>query len=367
MDTTLVSRRPRRALVASIAAVVVLAAALGSVVLVRGAKAKSAASKKDAKKTEAPSAAPVAVSRVHGGSLVTYLESTSSLEPRTAATLVAKRPGQIVQLFVEEGATVRAGQTLAQLEDDDARLALERAQVAEEMARREMERGTQLMQQHLIADRDFDDLQLKHKSALVAVKQARYDLAQTRIVAPFAGRVTDRFVNRGESVVAGKECFKIAEFTPILARVFFPERELANVRVGQTALVSFDDLGGVARSARVELVNPVVDRATGTFKVTLAVDNGDGALRPGSFVRIRLETAHVQNALLLPKKGILTEDGESFVFAARGDSAVRIPIRVGAVSGDTAQVLAGLRDGDRVVTVGQGGLKQGAKIKIVAF
>ncbi len=366
MDTTPVRRRSRRALIASLAAVVVVAGGLGSVVWVRGAKAAKTSGAK-AKKAEGPTAAPVAVSPVHAGSLVTYLESTSSLEPRTAATLVARRPGQLVKLFVEEGASVRKGQVLAQLEDDDARLALERAQVSEEMARREMERGTQLMQQHLIADRDFDDLQLKHKSAVVAVKQARYDLAQTRIVAPFSGRVTARLVNAGESVVAGKDCFTIAEFSPILARVYFPERELPHVRVGQTATLSFDDLGGDPHAARVELVNPTVDRGTGTFKVTLAIDNADGTLRPGTFARVKLETAHVQNALLMPKKGLLTEDGETYVFAARGDSAVRVPVTVGAVSGDTAQVVAGLRAGDRVVTVGQGGLKQGTKIRIVAF
>ena len=70
------------------------------------------------------------------------------------------------------------------------------------------------------------------------------------------------------------------------------------------------------RTEHVELVNPVVDRTTGTFKVTLAVDNSDGSLRPGTFARIRLETSHVQNALLLPAKSILTEDGATFVFAA---------------------------------------------------
>ena len=112
-------------------------------------------------------------------------------------------------------------------------------------------------------------------------------------------------------------------------------------------------------------MNPVVDRANGTFKVTLEVRDARGLLRPGSFARVRLRTGSHANVLVIPQRAMVSEDGESFVFVARGDTVVRVPVRVGAISGDTAQVLAGLAAGDRVVTVGQGGLKQGARIKPV--
>ena len=108
MGTTPVRRRSRRTLLASLIAVVALAGALGTIVWVRGTKAKNAAGKKHAA-VQAPSAAPVAISPVHTGSLATYLEATSNLEPHNAATLVAQRPGQIVGLFVGEGASVRSG------------------------------------------------------------------------------------------------------------------------------------------------------------------------------------------------------------------------------------------------------------------
>ena len=115
------------------------------------------------------------------------------------------------------------------------------------------------------------------------------------------------------------------------------------------------------------LVNPAVDRDNGTFKVTLEVNDTKGALRPGSFARVRLTSGSFANAIVLPKKAVVTEDGDAFVFVAAGDSVNRVQVRTGAISGDTAQILAGINPGQKIVSVGQGGLKQGSRIKAVAF
>jgi len=80
---------------------------------------------------------------------------------------------------------------------------------------------------------------------------------------------------------------------------------------------------------------------------------------------VRLRTGSFEDVLVLPQRAMVSEDGENYVFVARGDTVVRVPVKVGAISGDTAQILAGLAAGDRVVTVGQGGLKQGARVKSV--
>jgi RND family efflux transporter MFP subunit len=151
----------------------------------------------------------------------------------------------------------------------------------------------------------------------------------------------------------------------MLARVYFPERELPRVRVGQTAHLEVDAHPGREFPARITLVNPVVDRSNGTFKVTLEVRDHDGLLRPGSFARVRIRTGEFDDALLIPRRAAVKEDGEDFVFVARGDTVARVPIRIGAISGDTSQILAGLSRGDSIVTVGQGGLKQGSRIKPV--
>jgi len=139
------------------------------------------------------------------------------------------------------------------------------------------------------------------------------------------------------------------------------------VRVGQTATLESSALPGRTYTARVTLVNPVVDRTNGTFKVTLEVRDPSAQLRPGSFARVRLMSDTFADAIVVPRKSLVVEDGDAFVFVAAGDSVNRVAVKVGAVSGDTAQVLAGLVPGQKVVAVGQGGLKQGSRVKAVAF
>jgi RND family efflux transporter MFP subunit len=362
------SRRPRRVLVFSASGVALLAVALVIALAVKSARGNGSAGpgKKKGDK-DAVSAAPVQISRVGRDDISTFLETTTTLEPRNSAVLVARRQGQVVALPAEEGDWAKQGQVLAKIDDTEAQLALARAQLAAEVADKEAKRGQQLKAQSLISDKALDDLELARRTAWQQLEQAKYDLSQTRIVAPFAGRVVRRMVNLGETVTPGKECFEIADTDPLLARVYFPEREMARVQVGQPALLELDIHPDKEFPARVSLVNPAVDRTNGTFKVTLEVKDRTGLLRCGSFARVKLRTGTFADALVISRRALVSEDGDDFVFRARADSVDRVKVSLGATSGDTVQILAGLTEGDSVVTVGQGGLKQGSRIKPVTF
>jgi len=354
--------RRRRVVLWSVAGALVVAAVV-VVGLLMARNGTGEGKKKNDK--EAPPAAPVEVAEVRRGSITTFLVTTTTLEARNAAVLVARRQGEVRAVEAEEGDWVRQGEVLARLDDTEARLAVERNEVAAQIAKREVERGRQLKERDYISDKDLDDLELRARNATVALDEATYNLSQTRIVASFPGRVTARMINLGETVTPGRECFRVEDFDPLLARLYFPERELARVRPGQPALLKLDALPGREFEARVSLVNPVVDRANGTFKVTLEVRDPDRVLRPGNFVEVRLRTGRFENSIVLPRRAMVSEDGEDFVFVAHGDTVARVSVQIGAISGDTAQIVAGLAEGDSVVTVGQGGLKQGARIKPV--
>jgi membrane fusion protein (multidrug efflux system) len=360
------SSRARRTLLWSLAGVAAVAIVVFGLLAARNGQANNASGKKG-KKDEPTPAAPVALAPVGRGSLSMFLETTTVLEARNSATLVAKRQGQVVAIAAEEGATVASGALLARLDDAEAKIALARAQAAYDQAKRDAVRGRALADRGLSSASVTDDLDFKLETAHQGVAQAQYDLAQTRIVAPFGGKVVTRMIQLGETVTPGKDCFRVDDFDPLLARVYFPEHELPRVRVGQTATLESTALPGRAFPARVTLVNPVVDRTNGTFKVTLEVVDRTGTLRPGSFARVRLLSDSFANAVVIPRKSLVVEDGDAFVFVAAGDSVNRVAVKVGAVSGDTAQVLAGVVPGQKVVSVGQGGLKQGSRIKAVAF
>ncbi len=368
MEVPVFARRPgsrRRLLYGAIALAVVAIVVVGLLVAKNG-QANNAKSKKG-KKDDGPTAAPVELTTVGRGAISTFLETTTVLEAANTAVLVARRQGQVRALLVEEGQNVSTGQALARLDDAEARIALGRAQAMFDQAKRDAERGTALETRGLSSAASMDDLKLKLENAKQSLAQAQYDLAQTRIVAPFSGKVVTRMIQLGETVTPGKECFRVDDFTPLLAKVYFPERDQAQVHIGQAATIEVTALPGTVYPAKVTLVNPTVDQTNGTFKVTLEVNDTKGVLRPGSFARVRLTSGSFADAIVLPKKAVVTEDGDSFVFIAAGDSVNRVAVKMGAVSGDTAQILAGLAPGQKVVSVGQGGLKQGSRIKAVAF
>ncbi len=356
-------RRRRAVIIWSSLGVVLVAAAVVLSLAFKNAGSNASAKKKADKETTP--ASPVELSDVKVGAISTYLQTSATLEARNAATLMARREGPVVAILSEEGQWVNSGDVLARLEDREAKLAVERAELAYQVAKREAERGDQLHAQGYLSPREQEDLDLKRRTAQVELEQARHDLSLTRITAPFAGRVSERRVNLGETVTPGRPCFELVDFDPLLIRLYFPEREVPAVRVGQSALITMDSQPGRTFEARVVRINPVVEQSNGTFKVTLELPNPEGKLRPGAFARVSLKTGSFADALLLPRRGVMSEDGEDFVFLARGDSAVRMPVKMGAVEHDTAQILSGLKPGERVVTVGQGGLKQGSKIRVV--
>jgi membrane fusion protein (multidrug efflux system) len=361
METQPIPRRSRRIWLWSAIGVLVVGGVVGGVFMARNAGGNG--KKKDDK--AGPSAAPVELSVVERGSISTWLQTTTTLEARNSAVLVAKAQGEVVSIPAEEGQWIARGATLARLEPTDARLAVERAELALKGAKRDSERGHQLGGQGFMSTKELDDLDLKLRSAEVELAQRKHDLSEMTIVAPFSGRVTDRMIQLGETLMPGKECFRLVDANPLLARVYFPERELNRVRVGQVAILEVDAHPGRAFPSRVTLVNPVVDRSNGTFKVTLEVHDKDGLLRPGSFARVRIRTGDFNDALLIPRRAVVNEDGEDFVFVASGDTVKRVAVKLGATSGDTSQVLAGPARGDSIVTVGQGGLKQGSRIKAI--
>src|SRR5262245_35915374 len=309
METTQARRRPRPLILWSALGLGLLVVAVGVAIALRSAQGDGPAAKgKNKKNKDAAIAAPVELSRADRGDIATFLETTTTLEPTNQATLVAKRQGQVTAVLAEEGAWVQKGQVLAKVDETEAKLALDKAQIANDVAKREMERGKQLKERDMISAKELDDLDLKMRSAWQELEQARYDMSQTRITAPFSGRVLERMIHLGETVNPGNDCYRLADMTPLRARVYFPERELARVRPGQKALLETDTQPGQKYVATVSIVNPSVDLTNGTFKVTLEVTDKTGALRPGTFCRVQLQTGTYRDAIVVPRRALLSED-----------------------------------------------------------
>jgi membrane fusion protein (multidrug efflux system) len=116
---------------------------------------------------------------------------------------------------------------------------------------------------------------------------------------------------------------------------------------------------------RVERISPIVDQASGTVKVTVAMEPRAG-FRPGSFVRVEIRTDTKNDAIVIPKRALVEEDGQNYVYIASNDSAKRTKVELGYIREGNVEIRSGVAAGQRVVVAGQGALKEGGKIKVLS-
>jgi RND family efflux transporter MFP subunit len=117
-------------------------------------------------------------------------------------------------------------------------------------------------------------------------------------------------------------------------------------------------------AGKVERIAPIVDQATGTVKITVELPASQG-FRPGAFVRVDIRTDTKPDAVLIPKRALLEEDGRYYVYIAHQESAKRTEVNIGYQTDGMVEILNGVQAGQNIVVAGQGALKENSKIKVV--
>jgi membrane fusion protein (multidrug efflux system) len=309
-------------------------------------------------------AVPVEVVALERGTIESALRFSATLEAERDVQVLAEAQRRVVELKVEEGDAVRAGSLLIRLQDDAQRSALNKAEIELRQATREFDRQKSLFEQSLVSEQVYNDAALVFDQAGIAVEDARRNLAYTEVRAPFSGIVTERMVNVGDHVTLNQPLFRIVDFDSIVARIYVPEKELPALATGLETRLTAEAIGGVSFFGSVDRISPVVDPGTGTVKVTVATPRQEG-LRPGMYVEVELVTAVNEDALLLPKRSVVYDNDQLFVFRL-GDERRVERIKVEPVLEDIENIepAGGLSTGDLVVVAGQASLKDEALVRL---
>ncbi|MBI4721322.1 MAG: efflux RND transporter periplasmic adaptor subunit [Chitinivibrionia bacterium] len=342
---------------------------LGDSVSVEAKKAAADAShgkdkkgKKDKKDKKEPEPVPVEISTAAFRRISSFYHTTATLEREREVDIITKSSGDITKLFIEEGSKVASGQLLCQIEDEEQRISFEEARINMEKEEQEHRRIVTMHEQKLISDKEYSDVKYRCELAGNRYEAARLKYEYTKIRAPFNGVITQRFVDEGENVAAGMKLFQIADVSPLLVTMFLPENEIAAIHEGQAVYLSPDNDPGRTYPGKIVRCAPQVDDRTGTVKVTAEVES-EGM--PGSFMRIKIVTDTHDQCLSIPRRGLVADAGDLFVYIAEADTVRKKAVSVGYQDESYAEVLSGLEPADSVVVVGQGALKTGSKIRIL--
>lgn len=350
---------------------------------------------------------PVELAEAKRSEISSYLTSTANLRALREVAVATQAEGVVEKVLAEEGDFVKEGQILCTLDEAQlrikldltreklaqAKLQMEKAAIRQEKAgtqiahaRIELERNETAKRDRLISDKEaatfryrLEELihdqkvavsetkELQHRVSELEAEseQCRLDIERTQIRAPFEGYVTLRSVNIGQRVRAMDALMSVGSFSPLIADVHLSERDTRSVKPGQNAAVRLGGDEDKAVTGRVERISPIVDQTSGTVKVTIALEPVAG-FRPGSFVRVDIRTDTKRDAVLIPKRAVLEEDGLNYVYVAANDVARKIKVDLGYQAEGMVEIRNGVGAGQSVVVSGQGALKEGGKIKVLS-
>lgn len=170
--------------------------------------------------------------------------------------------------------------------------------------------------------------------------------------APIAGIIDARNINLGQAVEPNTVLFHISNRDKLLVVAQVYEEDLGKVKVGQEVNVHVLSYPKQTFPGQVTLIEPNLDPLTRTVNVRITLDNKEGLLKPGMFVRANVILTHNKAALTVPNAALLQADNQQFVFVQNGGTYKRVDVKVGAVEDDYSEIIDGLVPGDLVVTQG---------------
>lgn len=317
-------------------------------------------------KPKGPESVPVEVVTAASQSINASYAGTANLEAPNEAQVVAKSSGVMVAQLAEEGDTVRQGQVLARIDPARAQLEVQRSQATVNKLSNNYARAQELRKQSLISAEAHDQIRFDLESAKAGLNLARLELSYTNVTAPISGVIAQRMVKQGNLVTLNAPVFRIVNTQYLEAVMNVPERELALIKAGMPVRMIVDAVPGQVFEGRVDRVSPVMEAGSGTFRVTCAFD-GKQILRPGMFGRFEIIYDRRENVLTIPRTAMLEDETDPAVYVVLAGKAVRAPIKLGYSNGEIAEVVSGLKTGDRIITAGKISVRDGAGVTVIAI
>ncbi|WP_114751648.1 efflux RND transporter periplasmic adaptor subunit [Pleomorphovibrio marinus] len=300
------------------------------------------------------------------------INATGKIEAAEQLKIVVEKTGYLVELLVEEGQNVNAGDIIARLDNSETRFELEKAEVELRSAQAQYQderavRSSRYVDfgEDSLSLKDFDDL-IKAKSGLlkaeIDIKEAKLNLEKSVIKAPISGTVADVMVKRGSMVNSGDEICELLSANNLTIKVKVLEADINYIRKGQKAEVEPVSGSQEGLLGTVSSINPKVDE-NGLVQVTVQL-NQPGGLLPGMNARAVIR-APQNNSLVVPKPAVVYRSGRPVVFTIENGEAIWNYVEVGKDNGREMEILDGIAENTSVIISNNVQLGHQASVQIL--
>lgn len=301
------------------------------------------------------------------------LEAIATLAAVEGTMIAADAEGAVTRIAVENGARVKTGDVILELDSSVEKAQLAAAEARLGIARLDFQRAEGLLRENTISQAELDAASAQAKQAEADVEALKATIAKKVVRAPFDGRVGIRLVNTGQFVGRGEALIPLQQLERMYVNFNIPQRQLPQLQVGQTVRVRVDAFPDRDFEARVNAISPAVDESSRNVAVQALIENRDELLRPGMFARASVVLPEGQPTVVLPQTAI--------AFASYGNSVYIIEkmkgqdgqeylgvrqqfVRLGPTRGDQIAILEGVKPGEQVVTTGVFKLRNGAAVQV---
>ena len=283
--------------------------------------------------------AAITASTVSAAQWQPAVNAIGSFAAVNSTELTTEASGIISSIRFDNGALIKKGELLVQLDDSVDQAELARLKAAEQLAKLEQSRL-----ERLFRDKGVSELELRRReseaaqaSAAVASQQAR--IAQKSLYAPFDGVAGIRQVSLGQLLTGGTTVVSLQSLDPIYLNFTLPEQQLALIEVGKPLTVRVDAYGEQAFTGEITAVAPGIRESSRSIDVQATFANPQQLLRPGMFARVNAVFGERDDALVIPEEAIVPQGGKQFVIRAIPPSEVPAqPARARASSTPTVRL-----------------------------
>lgn len=285
--------------------------------------------------------------------------------PKQEVMLSADAAGRVTRVLVNEGAHVKAGQTLAIVDGDKQNVGVSNAQAVFNNAQAEVARFESAFETGGVTKQQLDQVKLQLENAKNNLRSAQLTASDVNVKASFAGIVNKRNIEPGSYVAPGQQLFEIVNVSSLLLKVSIDEKNIGSVRVGQTLKVTSTVLPDQTFQGRVTFIAPKADAGL-NFPVELEIkNNASNDLKAGMYGSVHIGSDQNVSALVIPRNAFVGSVSSNQVFVAKEGKAVLTEVASGRSFGDYIEVLSGINKGDQVIISGQINLTDGAVIEVI--
>lgn len=304
---------------------------------------------------------------------------------RYESALYAKVTGYLTSISVDKGDWVHRGQVLAEIEVPELQQKLKRARALLEVRRVTAERldGVWKTDHRLVAREDVDIADGELQEAKADVEELEAMVGYTKIVAPFDGVITARYVDPGALIQAsgghetsdgagspgkgsGLPVLRIADIGTLRVYVYMPEAETGVVRQGQPATLTLREFPGRVFTGTVTRFATALDLSTRTMLTEVDLANPDHALYPGMYADVTLELERHPGAVQVPVGALGGRPGDRFVWVVEGGALAKRAVSTGLTGEGWVEVTRGLAGAEDLVATPDPGLRDGERVRSVA-